>query len=152
MFFIDIIFFIFMFYITCSFFEGWRGKKQKILFRIRFQQPCLNFTQKRNMYTWIFFILHVAPPIEIPDPWKDLEIRANKLNLLSPVYKMYSKKEKHSTKMIIYTSVKVNVSMNWIVYYKILLFALIDKGYKNFLHWLIILRLAYIYSTNVWTK
>lgn len=52
----------------------------------------------------IFDIPRVAPP---SDPRKELEIHANVLALSSPVYKMYSKKEKHSAKTIFYANVKV---------------------------------------------
>jgi len=62
-----------------------------------------------NFFHEILLLLQVAPPIE--DPRKELEIRANGLNLPSPVYKMYSKKEKHSAKITIYASVKVNTSI-----------------------------------------
>lgn len=55
----------------------------------------------------IFDIPKVAPSFEIPDPRKELEIRANVLNFPSPIYKMYSKKEKNSAKITIYASVKV---------------------------------------------
>lgn len=53
----------------------------------------------------------VAPSFETPDPRKELEIRANVLNLSPPIYKMYSKKEKHSNKITIYASVKVSMSI-----------------------------------------
>ncbi|XP_018370811.1 PREDICTED: tudor domain-containing protein 7 [Trachymyrmex cornetzi] len=49
----------------------------------------------------------VAPLLEALDSRKELEIRANMLNLPLPIYKMYSKKEKHSVKVTIYASVKV---------------------------------------------
>ncbi|XP_018318285.1 tudor domain-containing protein 7 isoform X2 [Mycetomoellerius zeteki] len=51
--------------------------------------------------------LQVAPPLEAVDSRKELEVRANMLNLPAPVYKMYSKKDKHSVKVTIYASVKV---------------------------------------------
>ncbi|XP_036140516.1 tudor domain-containing protein 7 isoform X2 [Monomorium pharaonis] len=57
----------------------------------------------------IFDTQSVAPSFEVPDPRKELEIRANMLNLPSPIYKMYSKKEKHSAKITIYASVKVGI-------------------------------------------
>ncbi|XP_011061556.1 PREDICTED: tudor domain-containing protein 7-like isoform X1 [Acromyrmex echinatior] len=49
----------------------------------------------------------VAPPLKALDSRKELEVRANMLNLPPPIYKMYSKKEKHSVKVTIYASVKV---------------------------------------------
>jgi len=45
---------------------------------------------------------------QISDPRKDLQIYADKLNLPSPVYKMHSKKERNSSKIIIYATLKVN--------------------------------------------
>ncbi|XP_011268042.1 tudor domain-containing protein 7 [Camponotus floridanus] len=44
---------------------------------------------------------------QISDPRKDLQIYADKLNLPSPVYKMHSKKERNSSKIIIYATLKV---------------------------------------------
>ncbi|KAL0103402.1 hypothetical protein PUN28_017578 [Cardiocondyla obscurior] len=46
---------------------------------------------------------------QISDLRKQLEIRANALNLPSPIYKLYSQKEKNSTKITIYASVKIGV-------------------------------------------
>jgi len=64
-----------------------------------------NFCGKRLLF------LQIKPLLETPDPRKELEIRANVLNFPSPIYKMYSKKEKHSAKITIYASVKVNISI-----------------------------------------
>jgi len=47
------------------------------------------------------------PLSKASDPRKELQNRANELNLLPPIYKMYSKKEKHSARITIYASVKV---------------------------------------------
>ncbi|KAL6449346.1 hypothetical protein ACFW04_000747 [Cataglyphis niger] len=49
----------------------------------------------------------IMSPHQISDPRKDLQIHANTLHLSSPIYKMYSKKEKNSSKITIYASVKV---------------------------------------------
>lgn len=64
--------------------------------------------------TSYLLLLQVAPSVVNPDPRKELEIRANGLSLSPPIYKMYSKKEKHSAKITIYASVKVNTSLNCI--------------------------------------
>ncbi|KMQ98076.1 tudor domain-containing protein 7 [Lasius niger] len=55
----------------------------------------------------IFNKLQIMPRGQISDPRRDLQVCADTLNLPSPVYKMYSKKERHSAKMTIYASVKV---------------------------------------------
>ncbi|XP_070158766.1 tudor domain-containing protein 7 [Polyergus mexicanus] len=55
----------------------------------------------------IFEKSQIMPPYQISDPRRDLQIHANRLNLSTPVYKMYSKKEKNSAKITIYASVKV---------------------------------------------
>lgn len=57
----------------------------------------------------IFEKSQIMPPHQISDPRRDLQIHANRLNLSTPVYKMYSKKEKNSAKITIYASVKVGV-------------------------------------------
>ncbi|XP_011630819.1 tudor domain-containing protein 7 [Pogonomyrmex barbatus] len=56
-----------------------------------------------------FNIPKMTPPFKIPDARKELEIHTNMLNLPPPIYKMYSKKEKNSTKTTIYASVKVGM-------------------------------------------
>ncbi|EZA47760.1 tudor domain-containing protein 7A [Ooceraea biroi] len=48
-----------------------------------------------------------APSYHASDPREELQNRANALNLSAPIYKMYSKKEKHSDKITIYASVKL---------------------------------------------
>ncbi|XP_039306153.1 tudor domain-containing protein 7 isoform X3 [Solenopsis invicta] len=48
----------------------------------------------------------IAPPSQILDPRKELEIRANVLKLPSPIYKTYLNKEKHA-KITIYATVKI---------------------------------------------
>lgn len=68
------------------------------------------------------------PPHQISDPRRDLQIHANRLNLSTPVYKMYSKKEKNSAKITIYASVKVQAS-----YFSFFFFD-VDK-YINFAGW-----------------
>ncbi|XP_071572100.1 tudor domain-containing protein 7 [Temnothorax nylanderi] len=71
--------------------------------------PIDNYTNGRTSTPTpsIFNVPQVVPPLEAPDSRKELEIYANVLNLPSPVYKMYSKKEKNSSKITIYASVKV---------------------------------------------
>ncbi|KAH0955716.1 hypothetical protein HN011_002636 [Eciton burchellii] len=54
-------------------------------------------------------IPQITPSFKASDPRKELQNRANELNLSPPTYKMYSKKEKHSAKITIYASVKVGV-------------------------------------------
>lgn len=75
-----------------------------------------------NFFRDILLSLQVAPP---SDPRKELEIHANVLALSSPVYKMYSKKEKHSAKTIFYANVKVSTSIELYIIARF-----------DFLHWL----------------
>ncbi|XP_029161263.1 tudor domain-containing protein 7 [Nylanderia fulva] len=49
----------------------------------------------------------VLPPGQVSDPRRDLQIRADTFNLPPPIYKMHSRKDKHSSKITIYASVKV---------------------------------------------
>lgn len=49
----------------------------------------------------------IMTPPQISDPRRDLQIHANMLNLPPPVYKMFSIKERNSSKITIYASVKV---------------------------------------------
>ncbi|XP_072742893.1 tudor domain-containing protein 7 [Anoplolepis gracilipes] len=55
----------------------------------------------------IFNKSQIMAPQQISDPRRDLQVHVNKLNLSPPLYKMYSKKERNSSKITIYASVKV---------------------------------------------
>ncbi|KYM99296.1 PREDICTED: tudor domain-containing protein 7 isoform X2 [Cyphomyrmex costatus] len=88
------------------------AKTSKLSDRLRITPPEIplppinNYNNGYTSVPPIFDSPQVAPPSEALDSRKELEVLANMLNMPLPLYKMYSKKEKHSAKVTIYASVK----------------------------------------------